>query len=85
MSETKAQTPAPISVLLNPAEAAARLRTTPGVLSVWRCTRRYPLKFVRVGRRIFYRVADIEKFLDVRTETGVPAEPDSSRRSRRSR
>lgn len=73
-----------ISVLLNPGEAAARLRTTPGVLAVWRSTRRYPLKFIRVGRKIFYRESDIEHFLTLRTHAGI-VEPQPGHRSRTAR
>lgn len=60
-----------ISELLTPAEAAAALHTTKGVLAVWRSKKRYPLKFVRVGRRIFYRVKDVEEFIELRTYPGV--------------
>ena len=84
MSQTQVvQTTMAISVLLNPSETADRLRTTPGVLAVWRSTRRYPLAFVRVGRRIFYRSTGVEKFLELRTDSGAPEEIHS--RARRGR
>lgn len=87
MSQTQTiQATMAISVLLNPSEAAARLRTTPGVLAVWRSAKRYPLRFVRVGRRIFYRSTDVEKFLELRTEPGVSEEiPSRTRRGRAAR
>lgn len=59
-----------ISTLLSPREAAATLRTSYGVLAVWRCTRRHPLKFVRVGRKIFYKSEDIQAFIDAATDPG---------------
>jgi len=39
-------------------------------LAVWRCTKRYPLSFVRVGRLVRYRLSAIEAFLRARTENG---------------
>ena len=43
-----------------------------GIVSVqtlinWRCTKRYDLPFVRVGRRIAYRKADLDAFVESRT------------------
>jgi hypothetical protein len=54
-------------------EAAEILGVTPGTLSVWRCTRRYPLPYVKVGRAVRYRVADLERFIESRT-VGAAAE-----------
>ena len=51
--------------------AAEILGVTPGTLSVWRCTRRYPLPYVKVGRAVRYRLADLEKFLSDRTVGAV--------------
>lgn len=59
-----ATTPTP---LLSPAEAAAILGVKAETLSVWRCTKRYPLPFVRVGRSIKYRREDLEAFISGRT------------------
>jgi len=59
------------SDLLAPTMAAQFLDTTPSTLAVWRCTKRYPLKFVKVGRRIFYRLRDLEAFIELRTHSGV--------------
>jgi excisionase family DNA binding protein len=70
--------------LLSTEEAARRLDVTPGTLMVWRCTKRYPLKFIRIGRKVRYRAADVEEFLKERTVSGV-AEQDSGRRSVRVR
>jgi len=47
--------------------AAEILGVTPGTLSVWRCTRRYNLDFVKVGRAVRYRVKDLERFISDRT------------------
>jgi hypothetical protein len=40
---------------------------TPATLAVWRCTKRYPLRYIKVGSKVRYRLADIESFLALRT------------------
>jgi hypothetical protein len=50
--------------LLSPAQAAEILGVTIGTLAVWRCTARYPLLFVKIGRRVKYRSADINNFIE---------------------
>jgi excisionase family DNA binding protein len=50
--------------LLTPAQAAEILGVTIGTLAVWRCTARYPLPFVKIGRRVKYRLADINNFIE---------------------
>ena len=52
---------------LTPAEVANILGITVGTLAVWRCTKRYCLPFVKVGRKIFYRNEDVKAFVDART------------------
>lgn len=49
--------------LLTQNEAASLLGVKPHTLSVWRCTKRYPLPFVRVGRCVRYKFTDIENFI----------------------
>lgn len=63
--------------LLSTEQAAQTLGVTPGTLMVWRCTKRYPLPFVRIGRKIRYRQDDIVKFIESRTSSGIsePATP----------
>lgn len=53
--------------LLSPKETAEILGTTPGVLSVWRTTKRYPLAFVKVGRKVMYQSEAVQAFIDSRT------------------
>jgi hypothetical protein len=73
-----------ISVLVSPTETAKLLHTTAGVLAVWRSTRRYPLKYVRAGRKIFYRLEHIQSFIESRTQNGIIEQHESrSRRGRR--
>jgi hypothetical protein len=58
--------------LLDEKQAAERLKLkNHKTLSVWRCTGRYDLPFIRVGRLIRYDAADIEKFLRRNTTKGV--------------
>jgi excisionase family DNA binding protein len=52
-----------LPTLLTPAEVAAQLRVSVGTLAVWRCTKRYPLKFLKIGHAVRYRAADVEEFL----------------------
>jgi hypothetical protein len=65
--------------LLTPKEVADYLRVTTGTLSVWRSTKRYPLPFVRVGSKIFYRASSVAKFVQEQ-ETLETAHPDQSYR-----
>jgi len=48
--------------LLNEEQAAEVIDVKPGTLSVWRCTKRYPLKYVKIGRLIRYRRGDLRSF-----------------------
>lgn len=61
--------------LLTPTEAADLLRTTADTLAVWRCTGRNAIPFVKVGRSVRYRRADLLDWLDSRCaiHTGVAA------------
>lgn len=61
--------------LLSPAEAAEYLHIAAQTLAKWRCQRTYPLPFVRVGRAIRYRLADLDAFLAAR-EVGTPADAE---------
>lgn len=62
----------PTNKLLTPTETAVFLGTKVGVLAVWRATKRYPLPFVKIGRKVMYRAEDVEAFIKARTVT--PAE-----------
>ena len=53
--------------LVSPAEAAAVLGVSPETLGVWRCTGRYNLPFVKVGRCVKYRRDDLAAFIARRT------------------
>lgn len=53
--------------LLDANQAAEYLGTTAGTLGVWRCTRRYALPYIKIGRRVKYRREDLDRFLAERT------------------
>ena len=57
------------SDLLTAPEAAELLGVTVGTLSVWRCTGRYSIPFVKIGRSVKYRRDAIERFIESRTCT----------------
>lgn len=48
--------------LLTPQDVAERLGVSIATLATWRCTKRYPLTYVKVGRLVRYRVADVDAF-----------------------
>jgi excisionase family DNA binding protein len=52
---------------INATEAAKILGVSVDTLAVWRCTKRYPLPYIKMGRKVFYRAADLEKFIESRT------------------
>jgi excisionase family DNA binding protein len=56
---------------LTPKEAAEYLGVQVATLSIWRCTKRYPLPYIKVGRLVRYKRSDLDLFLAART---VPAD-----------
>jgi excisionase family DNA binding protein len=58
------------SDLLDNVEAAKRLDVAPGTLEVWRSTGRYGIPYIKVGRRVKYRPADLDRWLESRTVNG---------------
>jgi hypothetical protein len=48
--------------LLTPQDVAERLGVSVTTLATWRCTKRYPLAYVKVGRLVRYRMGDVETF-----------------------
>ncbi len=57
--------------LLTPQDVANRLGVSTTTLSTWRCTKRYPLPYVKVGRLVRYRMADVEAFETDRLQEGL--------------
>ncbi len=52
-------------------EAATILNIRPQTLAIWRCTGRYSLPFIRVGRRIMYSRRALDKWTAGRTGTST--------------
>ncbi|MBL1264928.1 helix-turn-helix domain-containing protein [Candidatus Methylomicrobium oryzae] len=69
MSQTTpaSQSPAWTDPLLNNEQAAAYLGVTPRTLDVWRCTKRYSIPYVKVGRLVRYRKSSLDAFHQSRT------------------
>ena len=57
------------SNLLTNEEAAEYLGVASNSLAVWRTTKRYAIPYVKVGRLVKYRIADLDAFLASRTVT----------------
>ena len=55
------------ALLLSPKKAATVLGVSKETLAVWRCTQRYDLPYVKVGRLVRYQLPDIQKFITDRT------------------
>ncbi|PKK36787.1 hypothetical protein BWI96_10475 [Siphonobacter sp. SORGH_AS_0500] len=52
--------------LMDRKTAAKYLGVAPDTLSVWACTKRYPLKRIKIGRSVRYRRSDLDAFLQER-------------------
>jgi hypothetical protein len=53
--------------LLSPEQVASILQVSPDTLAIWRCTCRYPLPYIKVGRSVRYRLQAVKDFLASRT------------------
>jgi len=60
------------SLLLGNAAAARHIGVEPGTLEVWRSTKRYAIPYIKSGRLVKYRRADLDAWLESRT-IGVAA------------
>lgn len=59
----------PATELLDETAAAKHLSIAPATLRIWRCTGRYPLPYIKVGRCVRYRAGDLDAFLQQRTHS----------------
>ena len=66
--------------LVATAEAAQILGAEHGTLVVWRSQKRYPLPYVKIGRKVRYRVSDLLAFIEARVVRQV--KPESERLGR---
>jgi excisionase family DNA binding protein len=55
------------SDLLTTEQAAAYLGLNPRTLEVWRCTKRHEIPYIKVGRLVKYRRAELELWLKRQT------------------
>lgn len=53
--------------LLNSKQVSNLLGVSIQTLAIWRCNKRYNLKYIKVGRYVRYRYADVMEFVDSRT------------------
>jgi predicted site-specific integrase-resolvase len=53
-------------MLLSPKDTASLLGVKIQTLAVWRCTRRYKLRYIKVGAKVRYRTEDVQKFIQSR-------------------
>lgn len=51
------------SELLSRREAATYLGVAEQTLAVWKCTKRYDLPYVKIGKLIKYRKSDLDQFI----------------------
>jgi excisionase family DNA binding protein len=52
---------------LTPVQTAEYLGVTVETLALWRCVKRYPIPYARIGRAIRYKRADLDTFIESRT------------------
>ncbi len=62
---------AEIQRLLTPRETANILGVAVDTLTIWRCTRRVVLPFVKFGRSVRYKPEDVARFVEEKTYTGT--------------
>ena len=60
-----------MSKLLTREQAAEFLGLKPQTLGVWATTKRYALPYIKVGRSVRYRLADLETFIASRVVGSV--------------
>jgi hypothetical protein len=63
---TLLKSPQNITPLLEPSEVSRILGVTVKSLAVWRCTKRYALPYIKVGKSVRYRSEDVQTFINSR-------------------
>ena len=53
--------------LLTRKEAAEFLGCSAMTLAIWKCTKRYPLPYVKIGKNVRYRLSDLKDFISNNT------------------
>ena len=49
---------------LTSAQVAEILGVKPATMTTWRCVGRYPIRYFKIGRRVFYKRADVDAFIE---------------------
>lgn len=62
---------APATPFLSCEAAAAYLQVSVRTLDVWRCTKRYPIPYTKIGARVRYRKTDLDAWLESRTHAAM--------------
>ncbi len=52
-----------VEVLVSRRDAARYLGVSEQTLAIWKCTGRYSLPFVKIGRLVKYRKIDLDRFI----------------------
>lgn len=60
--------------LLDEREAAKYIGVGEGTLPVWRCTNRYNLPYLKIGRLVRYRKSDLDLWLDSRVKNKISSQ-----------
>ena len=53
--------------LLSSHQASIYIGVSPSTMEVWRCTKRYQIPFIKIGRLVRYRKSELDSFLDQQT------------------
>jgi len=69
-----------LGALMSRKDLARFLSVGRETLAIWKSTQKYNLRFIKIGNRIFYRLADINKFIGV-DENETDVEPLLDRKS----
>ncbi len=62
--------------LLSPKEVEAEYGIAVGTQAVWRCTKRYPIPYIKLGRLVRYNRITFERWLTSRTVNGAGTESE---------
>lgn len=56
--------------LLTEVQAAEILDVSPGTLAVWRCTKRYKIPYIKIGRNVRYSQIALQEWIASCTHDG---------------
>lgn len=66
-SHHRTQTSGSDDALFTRAQAAAYLGVSPSSLATWACRQTHPIPYIKIGRSVRYRRADLDAFLEHNT------------------